>query len=102
MARKKLRIDYTVYVPNYQPGAGCWDFRTLNKAKSAACGLGSGSRIYRNFNLESRRGKVPHDWWSSKFYWTWNGHSFVRKIDRSIEATGLQSMSESVIPPLSA
>jgi hypothetical protein len=102
MARKTLRINYTVYVPNYQPGAGCWDFRTLTKAKSAARGLGLGSRIYRNFNQESKRAKIPHDWWSSKFFWTWNGHSFVRKIDHSIVASGLQSMSEAVSPPSSA
>jgi hypothetical protein len=84
MARKTLRIDYTVYPPNHQPGDGCWDFRTLNKAKSAARGLGLASRIYRNFNQESKRGRIPHDWWSTKFYWTWNGHAFVRKIDPSI------------------
>lgn len=99
MGRKTKRIDYTVYVPNYQPGAGCWDFRTLSKAKSAARGLGSGSRVYRNFSLESKRGKIPRGWWSSKFYWMWNGRSFVREIDHSIEATGLQSMSESVTLP---
>jgi|GEM_PF-2642820 len=84
MAKKALRIDYTVYSPNHQPGESCRDFRTLNKAKSAAFGLGLGSRIYRNFNLESKRDKILRDWWSSKFYWTWTGHSFFRKIDPSI------------------
>lgn len=79
-----MRIDYTVYSSDHQPGEVCWDFRTLSKAKSAARGLGPGSRVHRNFNLESKRGKMPHDWWSSKFYWMWNGHSFVRMIDRSI------------------
>jgi hypothetical protein len=102
MAKKTLRIDYTVYAPNYQPGAGCWDFRTLNKARSAARGLGSGSRIYRNFNLESKRGRMPHDYWSSKFYWIWNGHLFVRKIDLSVEASGWHSRSGSVILSRSA
>jgi hypothetical protein len=84
MARKTMRIDYTVYAPNHQPGGFCRDFRTLKKAKSAARGLGLASRIYRNFNLESNRGKIPHDWWSSKFYWTWNGLAFIRNIDLSI------------------
>ena len=87
MARKTIRIDYTVYSPNYQPGDGCWDFRTLKKAQSAARGLGLVSRIYRNFNQESKRGKIPHDWWSSGFYWSWNGNEFVRKIDPSVSWT---------------
>lgn len=93
MGRKSLRIDYTVYSPDHQPGDVCWDFRTLNKAKSAARGFGPGSRIYRNFNLESKHNKMPHDYWSSKFYWNWIGHSFVRKIDPSVEASGWGSRS---------
>jgi hypothetical protein len=106
MAKKALILDYTVYSPHHQPGEVCWDFRTLKKAKSFARGLGSASRIYRNFNLESRRGKGPHDWWSSKFYWAWNGHEFVRKIDSSIRWADRESdcrrCSESVTLPPSA
>jgi hypothetical protein len=86
MGRKRIRIDYTVYERGFQPGVPnvCSDFRTLMKAKSAARGLGPGSRIYRNFNLESKRSKPPHDWWSSRFYWTWEGQTFLRKIEASI------------------
>jgi hypothetical protein len=99
MAKKKLRIDYTLYSPSHRPGDVCWDFRTLSKAKSAARGLGIDSRIYQNFNLESKRGKIPHDYWSSTFYWMWNGKLFVRKIDRSVESSGWGSRSGSVTPP---
>ena len=57
MAIKRIKIDYTVYTPNYHPGDGCWDLRNFERAKQRARGLGIGSRIYRNFNQTNKRGK---------------------------------------------
>jgi hypothetical protein len=84
MPKKTVRIDYTVYRPGHQPGDTCGDFRTFKRAMSAARGLGRGSRIYRNFNEESKHGKIPHNWWSCKIYWMWNGNSFIRSLDPSV------------------
>jgi hypothetical protein len=36
MALRSKRIDYTVYAPDYEPGKGCWDYRTVTKARLAA------------------------------------------------------------------
>jgi hypothetical protein len=81
MAIRRIRIDYTVYRPNHQRGEPCWDFRTLRRAKTAARGLGSGSRIYRNFNQTNKRSQILGDWWSGKYFWTWDGMYFSREID---------------------
>jgi len=81
MAIRRIRIDYTVYPPNHRRGDTCWDFRTFNRAKTAARSLGGGSRIYRNFNQTNKRGMVLGDWWSSKRFWTWNGKYFCRELD---------------------
>ena len=81
MAIRRIRIDYTVYPPNYQRGGTCWDFRTLRRAKTAARGLGSGSRVYRNFNQTNKRGQILGDWWSGKYFWAWSGNFFCRKLD---------------------
>jgi hypothetical protein len=79
MAIRTIKIDYTVYSPNYRPGAGCWDLRTLESAKRKARGLGAGSRIYRNFNQTNKRGNI--DWWTGKHCWTWTGALFLRWLD---------------------
>lgn len=86
MTKKRIRIDYTVYSPNYQLGDYCRDFRTLQRAMSAARGMGCRARIYRNFNQEYKTGKMVGDWWSCTFYWIWNGSSFTRKLDPSISS----------------
>ena len=81
MAIDRVTIDYTVYPPNYHPGDGCWDLRTFERAKRRARGLGTGSRIYRNFNQTNKRGQVLGDWWTGKIFWIWSGKLFIRKID---------------------
>jgi hypothetical protein len=82
MAIKRIKIDYTVYSPNYHPGDGCWDLRNLERAKQRARGLGAGSRIYRNFNQTNKRGEILADWWTGLHYWTWTGAQFLRKLDK--------------------
>jgi hypothetical protein len=81
MAIKRIKIDYTVYMPNYHLGDGCWDLRNFERAKQRARGLGAGSRIYRNFNQTNKRGKILGDWWTGTHYWMWNGTLFLRRID---------------------
>jgi hypothetical protein len=82
MAIKRIKIDYTVYPPNYHPGDGCWDLRNFERAKQRAHGLGAGSRIYRNFNQTNKRGKILGDWWTGAHFWTWTGSLFLRRLDR--------------------
>jgi hypothetical protein len=81
MAIKRIKIDYTVYPPNYHHGDGCWDLRNFERAKQRARGLGAGSRIYRNFNQTNKRDQILGDWWTGKHFWTWNGVSLHRKTD---------------------
>lgn len=79
MAIRRMKIDYTVYSPNYEPGMGlCLDFRNLQKAKSRARGLGVGARVYRNFNQTNKKGQILGDWWSDNRYWLWDGATFKR------------------------
>jgi hypothetical protein len=69
---KRVRIDYTIYSPDYVPGTGeCWDYPTLRGAKAKAQELGVGSLIVRNFNRSN-----PMDWWQSTFCWIWDGFAF--------------------------
>lgn len=81
MAIRRIRIDYTAYPPNHKQGDPCWDFRILRRAKTAARGFGSGSRVYRNFNRTNKRGQILGDWWSGKYLWAWNGNYFCRELD---------------------
>lgn len=84
MAIQRVRIDYTVYMANHQPGKDCWDFRTFTGAKRAARRLGAGARIYRNFN-QLNKGKAPlGEWWSGKHFWLWTGRSFQRLVDHNL------------------
>lgn len=87
---KRIRIDYTVYPPNFSPGDGCWDFRTFQRAKSASRSLGIGARIYRNFNKRGRAGEVE-DWWSGKLFWLWNGNAFQRRPGGDVNVTSSQA-----------
>ena len=84
MAIRRIRIDYTVYPPdhNSERGDPFWEFRTFNRAKTAARHMGAGARIYREFNQTNKRGEILGDWWSGKYYWTWNGKLFNRAVDR--------------------
>jgi hypothetical protein len=75
MALHSKRIDYTVYPPDYQPDAGCWDFRTVAKARLAAKKLGFGARVRRNINVI---GKSPTQTdWCVERVWEWNGKEFI-------------------------
>jgi hypothetical protein len=79
MAIERIRIDYTVYSPNYRPEEGlCLDFGTFTKAKARARNLGAGSRVYRNFNQKNKNGQVLGDWWWDDRYWRWDGATFKR------------------------
>lgn len=82
MAIHRIRIDYTVYSPNYAPGEGpCWDFGTFTKAKRKARGLGIGALVYRNFNQTNKGGAVG-DWWGNRYFWRWTGSHFERLRER--------------------
>ena len=83
MAIKRIKIDYTVYPPNYRPGDCCWDLRTLKRAKRRAQGLGAESRIYRNFNQTNKCENILGDFRSGKLYWIWTGAVFLRKFDNN-------------------
>lgn len=79
MAVQRIRIDYTVYPPNFKPGESpWWDFRTFTKAKFRARVLGVGARVYRNFNQTNKRGQPLGDWWGDKYFWRWTGTRFQR------------------------
>ena len=46
MAIERIRIDYTVYSPNYKPGEGlCLSFDTFQKAKLVPEGLVQGREL---------------------------------------------------------
>ena len=82
MAIRRIRIDYTVYTPNYHPGEGeCWDLQTLTKAKKKAQGFGVGATIFRNYNQRNKKGMILGDWWQDDRFWLWDGVSFRRKPD---------------------
>jgi hypothetical protein len=79
VSMKRVRIDYTVYSPDYAPAIGeCWDFRTLHGARKKARELGVGSLIVRNFNRDK-----PWDWWQSGFCWLWDGFAFRKSYSLS-------------------
>jgi hypothetical protein len=84
MAIERIRIDYTVYSPNYKPGEGlCLEFDTFQRAKARARGLGAGSRVYRNFNQKNKKGKILGDWWTGNCFWLWDGSKFKKVPDSS-------------------
>ncbi len=78
MAIRRVRIDYTVYPPKFDPDRNdpCWDHRTIAKARLHAKRLGRGARVYRNFNQTNKRGHPLGDWWAGKA-WKWNGTQFI-------------------------
>ena len=75
MALHSKRIDYTVYAPDYEPGKGCWEYRTVTKARLAAKKQGVGARLRRNINIAGKNGKEV-DWWVDRV-WEWNGRNFL-------------------------
>jgi hypothetical protein len=67
MAIRRIKLDYDVYPPGYEPETGSyWTFRTLTKAKRKARGLGAVSMIYRNFNQQNKRNTITGGWWGDK------------------------------------
>jgi hypothetical protein len=79
VAIRRIRIDYTVYPPDFKPGESpCWDFSTFTKAKRKARVLAIGALVYRNFNQTNKRGQLLGGWWGNKFFWRWNGFGFDR------------------------
>jgi hypothetical protein len=84
MAIKRVRIDYTVYPPLHHAGGQCWDFRTFERARKAARLLGPGARVYRNFNQTNKQGVTLGDWWSDRWFWTWDGKTFLCAVDRQL------------------
>jgi hypothetical protein len=79
MAIRRKGINYTVYAPEYEDGKGCWDYRTVVKARLAAKNLGVGSRLRRNINLRNK-GEPDADWWVERV-WEWTGTKFVDITD---------------------
>ena len=76
---RRVRIDYTVYSPDYVPARGeCWDHRTLRGARKKARELGVGSLIVRNFNKDHLT-----NWWQSTFCWVWDGFAFRKSYSQS-------------------
>jgi hypothetical protein len=75
MALRSKRIDYTVYVPNYEVGKGCWDYRTVTKARRATKNLGTGARLRRNINVKNKKG-IEIDWWVDRV-WEWDARRFM-------------------------
>jgi len=84
MAIKRVRIDYTVYPPLHRSGGQCWDFRTFERARRAARMLGPGARVYRNFNQTNKESGKQGDWWSDRWFWTWDGKAFLCAVDRQL------------------
>jgi hypothetical protein len=79
VSMKRVRIDYTIYSPDYAPGIGeCWDYRTFRGARKKAQDLGVGSLIVRNFNRNK-----PMDWWQSTFCWVWDGSVLSKRYSLS-------------------
>jgi hypothetical protein len=79
MAIRRIRIDYTLYSPDYTRDEGlCLDFKTFEAAKKWARGLGRGSNIVRNFNLTNKDGSI--DWWQGERCWFFDGTRFRRVL----------------------
>lgn len=75
---KRVRIDYTIYSPDYSGDRKsridqCWDFPTIAGARKKAKELGVGSLVIRNFNRS-----WPSDWWQTRFCWVWDGFAFKK------------------------
>jgi len=78
MAIRRIRIDYTVYPPNFRPSVDhFWEFGTITKARLCAERFGPGARIYRNFNQTNKKGQTLGDWWDGRA-WMWDGAVFKR------------------------
>jgi hypothetical protein len=87
VAIRRIRIDYTVYPPDFIPGKSpCWDFLTFTKAKRKARSLGPGASIYRNFN-QTNKGQPLGDWWGAKYFWVWSGSGFKKRRETGQQVT---------------
>ena len=76
MATRPVRINYTLYSPGYTRDSSlCQDFETLSAAMRRARGLGAGTQIVRNYNLEA---EGRFDWWQEGRCWYFDGFSFDR------------------------
>ena len=81
MSMKRVRIDYTIYSPEYDRSTGeCWENGTMRGARKKAQELGVGSLIVRNFNRMK-----PMHWWQSTFCWMWDGSAFRKCCSLSTE-----------------
>src|SRR5258708_34374213 len=78
MAIRRKWMNYTVYAPEYKDGKGCWDYRTVVKARLAAKNLGIGSRLRRNINLRNK-GEPEAGWWVDRG-WEWTRDSPIALI----------------------
>ncbi len=77
MAIRRIRINYTLYSPEYERATGlCLDFDTFAAAKQRACGLGIGTVLVRNFDRVDKDGNT--DWWQDGRCWLFDGRQFVR------------------------
>jgi hypothetical protein len=56
-------------------GKGCWDYRTVGKARLAAKKLGAGTRLRRNVNVTGKN-RREIDWWVERV-WEWDGKEFI-------------------------
>jgi hypothetical protein len=76
MAIHRIRIDYSVYPPDFVPGTGkLWETRTIAKARLIAKKLGAGSLVYTNFNQTNKKGEVLGGFWDGKVV-EWTGTTF--------------------------
>jgi hypothetical protein len=77
MAIRRVRINYTLYSPDYDRATGvCLDFDTLDSAKRRARDLGTGTMIVRNFDVSNKDGST--EWYQAERFWIFDGRSFWR------------------------
>jgi hypothetical protein len=76
MAIRRVKIDHTVYPPNFVPHKNaCWNVRTIAKARLLAKRFGTGSLIYTNFNQTNKKGRTLGGFWDGKVL-EWTGAAF--------------------------
>jgi len=98
MAHHSIRINYTLYSPNYERATGlCLDFDTLERAKRRARDLGSGTIFVRNFDRTNKYGTI--DWWQAERFWLFDGAEF-KKVLPDPDSTKWQSSTQSSVTDL--
>jgi hypothetical protein len=81
VAIRRVRLEYTVYPPHYNPDTQvCFEFRILKKAKNAAKTFGSGAEVWRSVQQTNKRGERPGNWWDIDLF-LWTGQTF-KKVPR--------------------